>query len=158
MDVLFSTSSGFVSRDAEKRLLTRMFLQGDAMRDFYTAAVISVTFLIAGCPPNSDSGNTTPEVPEVPDQEMPPLVGGYSKAATTDPEVAEMAEFAVAESAKETPGLTLLSITSAETQVVAGMNYRLTLSVKDSDKTRTAEAVVYRDLQQKKSLTSWTWK
>ncbi len=86
-----------------------------------------------------------------------PLPGGYSSVSTFSRDVTDAAEFAVAEQSKANSGLTLKSIESAKSQVVAGMNVELTLSVIDGGKTKTARAVVYTDLDQKRSLTSWVW-
>lgn len=86
-----------------------------------------------------------------------PLPGGYSSVTTQSKEVTEAAEFAVAEQSKTNTGLTLKSIESAKSQVVAGTNVELMLSVIDGGKTKTVRAVVYTDLDQKRSLTSWVW-
>jgi Aspartic acid proteinase inhibitor len=87
----------------------------------------------------------------------PPIPGGYSAASTFSKEVTEAAEFAVAEQSKANAGLILKSIESAKSQVVAGTNVELMLSVTDGGKTKTARAVVYTDLKQTRSLTSWVW-
>lgn len=81
------------------------------------------------------------------------LPGGYSDASPVDKDIKSAAEFAV--SAQK--GATLERIVSAETQVVAGLNYRLKLEVKTAGGLRMAKAVVYRDLKNKMSLTSWEW-
>ncbi len=96
------------------------------------------------------------------------MVGGYAKAAVTERDVIQAAEFAInaqsetiqQQSNQQPSKLQLLKILRAEQQVVAGTNYRLTLSVKeDGHLQRTAEVIVwwqpwsltpYR-------LTSWTW-
>lgn len=82
-------------------------------------------------------------------------LGGYASARVDDPQVKAAAEFAVREQAK-TSGqpLKLVRIRSAEQQVVAGMNYRLSLDVRDS-RNRRVRAVVYRDLKNNLSLSSW---
>ena len=41
--------------------------------------------------------------------------------------------------------------------MVAGTNYRMTLTVIDSGKTRRADVVVWRKLGQTYELTSWKW-
>ena len=87
----------------------------------------------------------------------PPVPGGYSSVGTDSKDVVDAAEFAVAEQSKTNSGLTLKSIESAKWQVVAGSNVELTLQVNDGGKTKTARAVVYTDLDQKRSLTSWVW-
>jgi hypothetical protein len=85
-----------------------------------------------------------------------PVAGGYSGRATNDPGVAAAAAFAVRERGRVTGRrLTLVSIRRAEAQVVAGMNYRLLLSVRDGREVSDVTAVVYRNLRRRLSLTSW---
>ncbi len=86
------------------------------------------------------------------------MPGGYAAASVGDENVVAAAQFAVSEESKKGNLLTLVSVDAAETQVVAGMNYRLRLTVKDSGNSRKAEAVVYRNLEPNLSLTSWSWK
>jgi len=91
--------------------------------------------------------------------------GGWSKASVKDPEVVAAARFAVAskqadrEKAGEEGRLELVEIVAAEQQVVAGMNYRVTLTVKAGADTRKAEAVVWvrawLDEDERSQLTAW---
>lgn len=92
--------------------------------------------------------------------------GGWSKASVQDPGVVAAARFAVAarqaENAKggETAPLALEEIVAAEQQVVAGMNYRVTLRVKVGDDVRKAEATVWSrpwldDEKERNQLTAW---
>ncbi|MEM9494220.1 MAG: hypothetical protein AAGC55_34055, partial [Myxococcota bacterium] len=53
--------------------------------------------------------------------------------------------------------IVLRRIDAAYRQVVAGINYKLRIDVETNGKPRTAELVVYRDLQGVMTLTSWTW-
>lgn len=62
--------------------------------------------------------------------EAPQLMGGYSTIDINDPAVQTAAEFA-AQQLK----VTLTKVIAAKSQVVAGMNYDLTLELKDSDGT-----------------------
>jgi len=89
--------------------------------------------------------------------------GGYREIDKADEGAATAAEFAVkAESEKKEITYKLVSIEHAETQTVAGINYRLCLKVgyhKADDETETTESVrvvVFRSLQNQYSLTSWT--
>ena len=87
--------------------------------------------------------------------------GGYKSVATDNPRVVAAAEFAVSKRAEkhtEQEGLTLDSIDKAETQVVAGTNFRLCLTVKLEDETQQVQVVVFQNLKQVYSLTSWTVK
>lgn len=98
-----------------------------------------------------------------------PIVGGYTKTPVTDNDVIQAAEFAINAQSKtiqrvseqQPSNLQLLKILRAEQQVVAGVNYRLTLSVMDDgNHQRTAEAIVWWQAWRPNpyELTSWTWK
>jgi hypothetical protein len=82
-------------------------------------------------------------------------LGGYRTASTTDERVVAAAEYAVAKKSEEQEGLTLDVIEKAETQTVAGINYRLCLKVSLDDEKQEVKAVVYQNLQRDYSLTSW---
>lgn len=85
-----------------------------------------------------------------------PIAGGYSERATNDRGVAAASAFAVRERGRRTRRrVTLLEVRHAETQVVAGLNYRLRLTVREGGKERDVTAVVYQNLRQRLSLTSW---
>ena len=97
-----------------------------------------------------------------------PTTGGWSQAEVTKPEVVAAANFAMKEEAKElqkskeTSAMQwkLVSIVSAEEQVVAGMNYRLILTDQLDGKKREAEAIVWWQAWNKDApykLTAWTW-
>jgi hypothetical protein len=89
--------------------------------------------------------------------------GGYREIDKTDEGAVTAAEAAVkAQSEQKEMVYKLVSIEHAETQVVAGINYRLCLKVgyhkqdDDVDTTEFVRVVVYRNLQNQYSLTSWT--
>jgi Aspartic acid proteinase inhibitor len=85
-----------------------------------------------------------------------PQVGGYQDAPKADPAIVAAAKAAVSErQQKEGGSITLVKIKRAETQLVAGVNYRLCLNVKANGKTQTATVVVNKTLDDKYSLTSW---
>ncbi len=85
-----------------------------------------------------------------------PIAGGYIERPTNDRGVTAAAAFAVRERGRQTRRrVTLLSIRRAETQVVAGLNYRLLLSVREGGEVRDVTAVVYENLRRRRSLTSW---
>jgi hypothetical protein len=85
-----------------------------------------------------------------------PVAGGYSEAPQTDRDVISAAQFAIAkESRKKGVRVTLVSIEHAERQVVAGLNYKLCLRVKIKGKTQDVTTIVYQNLKQKYSLSSW---
>ncbi len=84
-----------------------------------------------------------------------PILGGFSPVAPTDADALAAAKFAVA---KHDANLTFQAIEKAEQQVVAGMNYRMTLRVLDAGKARQATAVVWHKLGNAgHELTSWKW-
>jgi Na+-transporting methylmalonyl-CoA/oxaloacetate decarboxylase gamma subunit len=85
-----------------------------------------------------------------------PQVGGYQVAPKDDPAVVAAAKAAVSEQqTKEGGDLTLVSIKRAETQLVAGINYRLCLKVKAKGKSQTVTVVINKTLADKYSITSW---
>ena len=86
------------------------------------------------------------------------IAGGYNSVGTKDKEVRAAARYAVAAQGKRAKrSITLISINKAEQQVVAGMNYKVCLKVRDKRLTRVATAVIYKDLRGKRELTSWYW-
>jgi hypothetical protein len=97
-------------------------------------------------------------------QAQEPMPGGYAPASVADKEVVAAAAFAI-QAQQKAPGkhakLELVKIRKAESQVVAGMNYRLELDVKQDGKVRAAEAIVWWQAWRKSEpygLTSWKWK
>ncbi len=87
-----------------------------------------------------------------------PMVGGYSSVETTKDDVKSAADFAVGEQSRRESGiLTLTAISKAEKQVVAGLNYRLTLTVTKGKVARDANVVVFHALDSHYELTSWEW-
>ena len=90
--------------------------------------------------------------------------GAPQGAAVNDKEVVRAAQFAVKsqqqamQTASATEKLTLVKIVSAQTQVVAGINYHLTLQVKVGSQIRAANATVWEQAWLNKiELTSWTF-
>lgn len=85
------------------------------------------------------------------------MVGGYRSIAKTDETVLSAATFAVAAQADKTQSeIELLDVIKAESQLVAGMNYRLCLEVSAGAGPSYVQAVVYVDLKRNPRLTSWT--
>lgn len=91
-----------------------------------------------------------------------PITGGYQEVATDAPEVTNAAAFAVAaRGRKENHTIKLISVESAERQVVAGTNYRLCLKVETEDTdnnvdaTENVKVVVFKSLQKAYTLRSW---
>lgn len=82
-------------------------------------------------------------------------VGGYKEIPSDDPRAAAAAEFAVTKRAEEQEGLTLDAIEKAESQVVAGTNFRLCMTVSLGEEKQQVKAVIYQNLKAEYSLTSW---
>lgn len=92
-----------------------------------------------------------------------PTTGSYSETDVKNKDVIAAAEFAAkTQSKKQKETIKFVAINTAKTQVVAGTNYQFCMKVsvkKKSAKTavnRFVNAVVYRNLQNKYALTSWT--
>jgi hypothetical protein len=84
------------------------------------------------------------------------MAGGATSASVTAADVVKAGNFAVtAQATKSGKTIELVKITQAQKQVVAGMNYIMTLSVKENGIAKTANATVYQNLQSQMSLTSW---
>lgn len=80
-----------------------------------------------------------------------PLPGGYASQAVTDPQVKEAAAFAAKELSKSRA--TVKTINRAAAQVVAGLNYRLDITLSDG---KRYEVVVFKSLDQHYQLTNVT--
>jgi Cystatin domain len=87
-----------------------------------------------------------------------PIVGGYSAMPISDADTISIAKAAVKmkNALPDSKKVKLLAITKAESQVVAGQNFKLCLSVKQSSRNMHVQTVVYRDLGGKLILTEWT--
>ena len=88
--------------------------------------------------------------------------GGYKKIATSDEGARAAADFAVENrSASTNVSISLVGVEHAESQVVAGVNYRLCLKVtsanalNEADATVNVRVVVYQNLKHEYKLTSW---
>ncbi len=85
------------------------------------------------------------------------IIGGFGKASTTDEQVGKAANFAVLTQNQRDKNTTfkLVSILKADQQVVAGMNYRMCLSLSTAGKSQQASATVFRNLKNQFSLSAW---
>ena len=92
-----------------------------------------------------------------------PKMGGYRSVSVSDAGVTQVADFAVEKKAAEMEEeLTLEGIIKAETQTVAGINYRLCLQLYVPAKEEETDGVqlfiktvIYRNLKDEYSITSW---
>jgi hypothetical protein len=127
----------------------------------FTISLWTLSTALLGCAPEEapkESNASTTQTEVTAEAESSNIAGGYSKTTVDDARMIAAAEFAVAEESKKGPKINLKSITTAETQVVAGTNYKLRILVDDNGTEKTVEVVVYEDLQQTITLTSWTAK
>ncbi|WP_298610160.1 cystatin domain-containing protein [uncultured Thiothrix sp.] len=110
------------------------------MKKLAVSFIFVTSCLLAAC--NTDSSSAAPQ-PSTP--APPQMVGGYSAVDVNDAEVQTAAQFAA-----QALGSILTKVTKAEQQVVAGMNYKMSLELQDGTK---PQVVVYKDLQGNMSLT-----
>ncbi|CAN5567393.1 hypothetical protein BH10ACI1_BH10ACI1_29370 [soil metagenome] len=89
--------------------------------------------------------------------------GGYKAVAFDDEGVVAAANFAVEKKSEEQEvTISLESIQKAESQTVAGINYRLCLNVSSTNSegvksdTVTVQVIVFQNLKNEYSLTSWS--
>lgn len=82
------------------------------------------------------------------------IPGGFGGVSVKDPDALAAAKFAVT---AHDPKLTFEAIEKVQRQVVAGLNYRLTVKVTENGKARSADAVVWKKLDGTHQLTSWKW-
>ena len=85
------------------------------------------------------------------------ITGGYGDASVMDKDVRRAANFAVLTRSSITGrALKLVRIVKAEVQVVAGLNYRICMTIREGRKrAKTVTAVVYKDLRNRRSLSRW---
>jgi hypothetical protein len=113
-----------------------------------TIFILTVFCAVFGC-----AGNVSAQI----------KTGGYKSASVSDAGVKAAAQFAVETKASEMEQeLSLEGIISAETQTVAGTNYRLCLQIyapaaKDGEDgvTTYIKTVIYKNLQGEYKITSW---
>ncbi len=85
------------------------------------------------------------------------IAGGFKMVPANDPAAVKAAEFAVqAASAKEKKAVLLKKLKMAELQIVAGVNYRLTMDVTVDGVESPAQATVWRKLDKTMELTRWS--
>ena len=88
----------------------------------------------------------------------PRLTGAFSPADPFAAEVQEAARFAVQAQAVNTHSrLIYKDVLTAQTQVVAGRNFLMTVAVTEDGQPRQAQVKVWRQLNNSYSLTQWDW-
>ncbi len=84
------------------------------------------------------------------------VAGGWSNVSVKNKQVVAAARFAAKEWAMQEI-VKFKKIISARQQVVAGMNYELTLLMKHEKRTQKAVAVVWKKTDGTYQLVSWKW-
>lgn len=90
--------------------------------------------------------------PEIPPDARPVLVGGFSPANASDPELMSAEKVAIGEIYRREPQRSLVEDVEREAQVVAGMNYRFTVKMSNGVGYRV---VVFRPLEGEMMVTSF---
>ena len=85
------------------------------------------------------------------------ITGSYGDASVTDKEVKAAAAFAIRSRSSSTrKNIRLVRILKAEIQVVAGLNYRVCLLVREGNRrSKSITAVVYKNLKNRRLLSRW---
>ena len=92
------------------------------------------------------------------DSGVPSVPGAWGPIDAFSPDVQEAARFAVQTFAVQNKARVLFKdLTQAQQQVVAGLNFELHLSVTLDGIPRTAQAVVWRQLDGTYKLQDWDW-
>jgi hypothetical protein len=108
---------------------------------------------VQATPTQRQSPATRPAAePEIPAGARPALVGGYSPANASDPELMAAEKMAIEEIYRREPQRSLVEDVQREAQVVAGMNYRFTVKMSGMNSYRV---VVFRPLQGEMMVTSF---
>jgi hypothetical protein len=87
---------------------------------------------------------------EIPPDARPVLVGGYSPANPSDPELQAAEKVAIGEIYRREPQRGIVEDVQREAQVVAGMNYRFTVKMSGPNSYRV---VVFRPLEGEMQVT-----
>ena len=116
-----------------------------------TTSVLSALVVAAMLTHGASGGTVTNATPS--------LMGGWSNVSTTNAHVIVAAQNAVDAQAKlAQEKLALAAIVDAQQQVVAGMNYKMTVSVDRAGTNVLAAAVVWAKLDGTYETTKWEWK
>jgi hypothetical protein len=119
-------------------------------------AVVAAVSLSACSPEKPADPSSTKSMST--DSGVPVVPGALGLIDAFSPDVQEAARFAVQTFAVQNKQRVLFKdVTQARQQVVAGLNFELQLSVTLDGTPRTAQAVVWRQLDGVYSLHSWIW-
>ena len=119
-------------------------------------AVVAAVSLSACSPEKPAELSTTKSMST--DSGVPSVPGAWGPIDAFSPDVQEAARFAVQTFAVQNKARVLFKdLTQAQQQVVAGLNFELQLSVTLDGIPRTAQAVVWRQLDGTYKLQDWDW-
>jgi len=90
--------------------------------------------------------------PEIPPDARPTLVGSYSPANESDPELMAAEKVAIGEIYRREPQRGMVEDIQREAQVVAGMNYRFTVKMSGQNSYRV---VIFRPLEGEMKVTNF---
>ena len=116
------------------------------MRLATLAASIGLAIVVSACATSPPQENAAPAAPR------PVITGGYGGADLNDAGVKAAQAIAVNEIYTRHPTRALVDKVTAETQVVAGLNYRFNITMSGGAAYRV---VVYRNLQGEMSVSSF---
>jgi ferric-dicitrate binding protein FerR (iron transport regulator) len=114
------------------------------------AIALSAAIMLSACTANSGSDTPASNAPAQAEAPRPVITGGWS-AGTVSTDARAAAQFAV--TAMNQPGVTLTSLDRVQQQVVAGINYRLDLTLSDGSRVR---ATVWKKLDGTFELTNFS--
>ena len=120
---------------------------------------LSLHWLVACSPPAPPAPSAPSETSSIQIKDtVKTLAGGWTQADSFNEDVQEAARFAVQKQAVLTQSrLIYKDVLSAQTQIIAGLNFQLKVSVTEQDLPRYARVTVWRNLQNQYSLTQWDW-
>lgn len=117
---------------------------------------LALSGILAACAPalsGAPAGNPSSK-PTAPSEDGVP--GGYFKQdpANADMQAAAAKAVELLRQRQGEPQLTLKALTAAATQVVAGLNYDLTMTLQTPQGDKQVRVVLYRNLEQEYTLTT----
>jgi hypothetical protein len=123
---------------------------------FSALAVVAAVSLSACSPEKPADPSSTKSMST--DSGVPAVPGAWGPIEAFSPDVQEAARFAVQTFAVQNKQRVLFKdLTQARQQVVAGLNFELQLAVTLDGTPRTAQALVFRQLNGVYNLHSWVW-
>lgn len=123
-------------------------LKGDLMFNLRVLIIVIVSCILVSC------GTSSRSAADASSSSRSSLTGAYAVTEIDDKDVLSCAKYAVDN--REPKGtVTLVKILSAEKQVVAGMNYKMKLSIMNNGTPQVVNVVVWSKLDGTKEVTSY---